>query len=535
MLTSTELQARLEQLNAIGIALSGETHIGQLMQVILVAAKSLAGSDAGSLYLLRDGQLHFEILMCDSLGVSLGGTSGMPIPLPPVPLYHADGSPNRNNVVACAVLEARTILVEDAYATEGYDFSGTRRFDQLTGYRSRSFLTVPLKNHEQEIIGVLQLLNALDAQGNVVAFSDDEQRLTESLASQAAIALTNRQLIQSLEALFESFIGLINLAIDDKSPYTGGHCQRVPELTLMLADAVNRTCEGPFASLVMSEAQRYELKIASMLHDCGKVTMPVHVVDKSTKLQTIFDRIELVETRLEILHRDAEIAFLRGRISATAWEEQRQRIEDDRAFLRRVNIGGETLPDEDVARIAMLAGQSWQDANGNARGLLTPDEVENLSIRKGTLTEAERKIINHHIEVTIQMLEALPWPKHLRHVPEFAGGHHERMDGKGYPRGLRREQMSVYARIMGIADVFEALTASDRPYKPGMKLSQALAILARMAREQHVDSDLFEVFVREKVWLDYARRFLPAEQLDEVDTEGLLNQTSTEPWNGVNP
>ena len=522
MLTSSELQERLERLNAIGIALSAQTHINELMQLILVAAKSLVGADAGTLYLLRDGQLHFEILMCDSLGVSLGGTSGAPIPLPPVPLYHPDGSPNRNNVVACAVLEARTILVEDAYATDGYDFSGTRKFDQLTGYRSCSFLTVPLKNHEQEIIGVLQLLNALDAQGNVVAFSDDEQHLTESLASQAAVALTNRQLIQSLEALFESFIGLINLAIDDKSPYTGGHCQRVPELTLMLADAVNRTCEGPFASLVMSEAQRYELKIAGLLHDCGKVTTPVHVVDKATKLQTIFDRIELVETRLEILLRDAEIAFLRGQICQTAWDDQRRQIEDDRAFLRRVNIGGETLPDEDVLRIEALSARSWCDAQGQVRTLLTPDETENLSIRKGTLTDAERKIINHHIEVTIQMLESLPWPKHLKCVPEFAGGHHERMDGKGYPRGLTREQMSVYARIMGVADVFEALTASDRPYKPGMKLSQALTILARMAREQHIDSDLFEVFVREKVWLDYARRFLPAEQLDEVESETLL-------------
>ncbi len=524
MLTSDELQERLEQLNAIGIALSAETHINALMQLILVAAKSLVGADAGTLYLLREGQLHFEILMCDSLGVALGGTSGEQIPLPPVPLYHPDGRPNRNNVVACTVLEARTILVDDAYAVQGYDFSGTRKFDQLTGYRSRSFLTVPLKNHEQEIIGVLQLLNALDTHGQVVAFSDDEQRLAESLASQAAIALTNRQLIQSLEALFESFIGLINLAIDDKSPYTGGHCQRVPELTLMLADAVSRTNDGPFSSLIMSETQRYELKIAGLLHDCGKVTTPVHVVDKATKLQTIFDRIGLVETRLEILLRDAEIAFLRGQLSEQEWEQRRRQIEDDRTFLCRMNVGGEFMCDEDIARVQSLARQGWRDAHGTNQPLLTADEVENLTIRKGTLTEAERKIINHHVEVTIQMLEALPWPKHLKHVPEFAAGHHERMDGKGYPRGLKREQMSVYARIMGIADVFEALTASDRPYKPGMTLSQALAILAHMAREQYIDSDLFDVFVREQVWREYAQRFLPAEQVDDVDMSFLLNQ-----------
>ena len=521
---SSELQSRLEQLNAIGIALSGETHIDTLMESILVAAKSLAGADAGSLYRLREGQLYFEIMMCDSLGVSLGGTSGEPVRLPPVPLRHADGQPNQSNVVACAALEDRTIMIDDAYAAQGYDFSGTRQFDRVTGYRSHSFLTVPLKNHEQEIIGVLQLINALDTRGKIGAFSADAQRLVESLASQAAIALTNRQLIQSLEDLFESFISLINLTIDDKSPYTGGHCQRVPELTMMLADAVSQTRDGPFANMHMDEATRYALKIAGLLHDCGKVTTPVHVVDKATKLQTLFDRIELVETRLEIVLRDIEIASLRGEIDAAEAQVQRAQIEDDRLFLRRINAGSECMPDADVVRVMELAQRTWRDAQGLWQPLLTPDELSNLSIRKGTLTDAERQIINHHIDVTIQMLEALPWPKYLRNVPEFAGGHHERMDGKGYPRGLKREQMSVYARIIGIADVFEALTASDRPYKHGMTLSQALTILARMAKAQHIDGELFEVFVRENVWLSYAQRFLHAEQHDAIDVAAILNE-----------
>lgn len=522
MLTTSDLQSRLEQLNAIGIALSGETDITRLMETILTAAKSLAGADAGTLYLRRDEQLHFEIVMTDSLGIALGGTSGHAVSLPPVPLHHADGSPNRNNVVACSVLEDRTINIEDGYAAEGYDFSGTKQFDLSTGYRSQSFLTVPLKNHEQEIIGVLQLLNALDAGGWVRAFSAEDQRLVESLASQAAIALTNRQLIRSLEALFESFVSLINLAIDDKSPYTGGHCQRVPQLTLLLADAINRTHCGPLADFAMDARQRYELKIAGMLHDCGKVTTPVHVVDKATKLQTLFDRIELVETRLEILARDAEIAHLRGELDAAGLAAQRAELEDVRAFLRRVNAGGESLHDDDVAQLAVLAERRWVTAAGEERSLLSADELENLSIRKGTLTHAERQIINHHVEVTIQMLSALPWPRHLQHVTEFAGGHHERMDGKGYPRGLTREQMSIQARIMGLADVFEALTACDRPYKHGMKLSQALTILARMVAEGHIDPDIFEVFVREQVWLEYARRFLAPEQIDEVDVPGLL-------------
>lgn len=517
MLTSSDLQSRLEQLNTIGIALSGETDIDALMERILVAAKSLSGADAGTLYLKREERLCFEIMMTTSLGIAYGGCGGKSPPFPPVPLCHPDGSPNRNNVVACAVCENRTINIADAYAAEGYDFSGTRRFDLSTGYRSQSFLTVPMQNHEQEIIGVLQLINALDAEGRVRVFDAEDQRLVESLASQAAIALTNRQLIRSLEALFESFIKLINLAIDDKSPYTGGHCQRVPELTLLLADAVNHSGEGALADFVLSERDRYELKIAALLHDCGKVTTPVHVVDKGTKLQTLFDRIGLVETRLEILRRDAEIARLKGEIDAAEFAQRLAQIEDDRLFLRRVNVGGESMRDEEVLRIAALAAQHWRTADGSLQPLLTADEAENLSIRKGTLNEAERQIINHHIDVTIQMLESLPWPRHLRHVPEYAGAHHERMDGKGYPRGLTREQMSIPARMIGVADVFEALTAADRPYKSGMKLSQALGIMQRMVHNGHIDPDLFDVFVQGKVYQRYAEQFLDPEQIDAVE------------------
>ncbi|WP_028455558.1 HD family phosphohydrolase [Chitinilyticum litopenaei] len=522
MLSKRALRERLEKLNAIGIALSGETDINSLTEAILVAAKSLVDADAGTLYRVRDGELHFEIVMTDRLGVALGGTTGKPPPMKPVPLYHADGSPNRNNVVACCVLEDRTINIDDAYTAEGYDFSGTRAFDAANGYRSKSFLTVPLKNHEREIIGVLQLINALDVEDEPVPFDAEDQHLVESLASQAAIALTNRALIESLQVLFESFIQLINLAIDDKSPYTGGHCQRVPELTMLLAEAVNRAGYGPLAGFTMTEKDRYELRIAGLLHDCGKVTTPVHVVDKATKLQTIYDRIGLIETRFEVLKRDAEIALLKGELSHAAHAGLLAQYADDLAFLKRCNIGGEFMSDEHIARLHHIAAYRWCTPQGVDEPFLSGDELLNLGIRKGTLTDAERQIINHHIEVTIEMLESLPWPKHLQNVPEYAGGHHERMDGKGYPRGLTREQMSVQARVMGIADVFEALTARDRPYKDGMKLSLALTILARMVADGHIDPDLFEIFVRERVWLDYAQRFLEPAQIDSVDEAALL-------------
>jgi len=525
-----DLLKRLEQLNHIGIALSQEKDITRLLEIILIAAKDITHADGGTLYrMTEEKSLKFEIIRNDTLGIAMGGTTGVEIPFYPIFLFDKDGTPVKTMVAAYAVHHDRSVNVADAYTAEGFDFTGTKNFDKKTGYRSTSFLTVPMKNHDGEVIGVLQLLNSKDpATGEVVAFSDADQHLAESLASQAAIALTNRLLINHLENLFESFIGLINTAIDDKSPYTGGHCQRVPMLTMMLAEAVNACKVGPLKDFSMTERDRYELKIAGLLHDCGKVTTPVHVVDKATKMQTIFDRIALVDTRFEVVKRDAEIAALRKRLKALdkdaavslarEVESQRKSIEEDREFLRRANIGGEAMKDEDVARVQEITRRyRWRNTDGNTADFLSDEELKNLTIRYGTLTPEERQIINHHIEVTIQMLEALPWPRHLKNVPEYAGGHHERMDGKGYPRGLTREQMSVQARCMGIADIFEALTAKDRPYKKGKTLTESLSILGKMKQTGHIDPDLFDVFMWEKVYEDYARQCLDPDQIDEVD------------------
>jgi hypothetical protein len=283
----------------------------------------------------------------------------------------------------------------------------------------------------------------------------------------------------------------------------------------------------------MTERDRYELKIAGLLHDCGKVTTPVHVVDKATKLQTIFDRIALIDTRFEVVRRDAEIALLKARVEKLAPARRDvmsdaqlvagiREIESDRDFLRRANIGSEAMKDEDIARVKSIAARyRWRNGNGTQSDFLTEDEVRNLTIRSGTLTADERQIINHHIEITIQMLESLPWPRHLKNVPEYAGGHHERMDGKGYPRGLKREQMSVQARCMGIADIFEALTAKDRPYKKGKTLTESLTILGKFKLNGHIDPDLFDIFMWEKVYERYARQFLDPDQIDDVDVSKI--------------
>ncbi len=558
---------QLEELNAIGIALSSERDINRLLETILLVAMRITDADAGTLYLLDSDkqELTFEIMRTNSLGKAFGGTSGQPIPASvfPIQLYK-DGKPNHSMVAAHAALSGTSINIPDAYKAEGFDFTGTKGFDKTSGYRSTSFLAVPMRNHDNEIIGVVQLINSMDrGTGAIVAFSRQEQSLLESLSSQAAISLTNRRLTQQMVDLFESFISLINAAIDDKSPYTGGHCERVPALTMMLADAVNRTKQGPLKDFEMTEKDRYELKIAGLLHDCGKITTPVHVVDKSTKLETIFDRIHLIDTRFELLKRDAEITMLRtlSKISSPANGESEARgaqqrseaegageggsggegettaihaeynarikqLDDDREFLRHCNIGSEKMDEAHQQRVQQIAAYTWRNEAGEQVNFLNANEIENLTIRAGTLTAAERQIINHHIDVTIKMLEALPWPKHLTKVPEYAGGHHERMDGKGYPRGLKREQMSVQARVMGIADIFEALTAADRPYKRGKTLTESLHILGKFKENGHIDPDLFDVFVREKVYLEYAKQFLGQEQIDTVDESLIPGYTS---------
>lgn len=528
---SKHLLERIEKLTEIGIALSAEKDTPRLLEMILLGAKALTNADGGTLYSVQeDNTVKMEIMRTDSLDFAMGGTTGKPIPFAPIPLYDEQGKPNLQMVVTNAVLNDTTVNIPDAYDAKGFDFTGTKQFDAHTGYRSTSFLTMPLKNHEGDIIGVLQLLNARDTgSGAIIPFDEEAERLAGSLASQVAIALTNRRLIDDLKRLLESLIQLIATAIDEKSPYTGGHCKRVPVLTMMLADAANRTSEGALKDFAMSEDDRYELEIAAWLHDCGKITTPEYVVDKATKLETIFDRIEAIDTRFEVLKRDAEIAMLKKKLAAreNGEEEDEQQLEqefrdtlrqldDELDLLHLSNIGGESMSAENKAKIDRISQRRWQH-NGEAVPLLSDNEVYNLTVDKGTLTPEEREVINNHIVATIKMLEALPFPKHLKNVPEYAGGHHEKMDGSGYPRGLKREQMSVQARIMAIADIFEALTAKDRPYKEGKKLSESLHILGLMKEENHIDPDLFELFVKERIFEDYAKLYLDSSQIDEVD------------------
>lgn len=540
MHTSEQLQPevllqRIHRLTEIGASLSIERDNTALLERVLTGAKDLTNADAGTLYIKDDNEhLCFEVLVNDSLNIHMGGSSGNKVSFPAVPLY-INGIPNESTVVTYCALHGEVINIPDAYEAKGFDFTGTREFDRRSNYRSKSFVTIPLKNHEDDIIGVLQLINRKnDSNGETIAFSEADLRFVEALAATAAVSLTGKNLIDDMQRLFESFVQVIASAIDDKSPYTGGHCRRVPKLTMLLADACIRTKIGPLKDFTMDEDDLYTLKTAAWLHDCGKIITPEHVMDKSTKLSTIYDRIEAVDIRFEVLKRDAEISSLRRQLAAATGRDEGdiqasvqheltpafEGLDADQDFLQRSNMGGEFMRDADQQRVRDMA-QRQIALKGVMVPFLNEDESMNLQIAKGTLTTAERKIIQQHMDVTIKMLEGMPFPKHMKQVPEYAGGHHERMDGKGYPKGLTRDQLSIPARMMAIADVFEALIACDRPYKQGKMLSECLFILGKMKLDHHFDPDVFDVFIREKVYLQYAEDFVKPDQIDEVIEEKI--------------
>ncbi|MHB8139332.1 MAG: HD domain-containing phosphohydrolase [Smithellaceae bacterium] len=510
-----------EHLIQVGVALSGEKNIDRLLEIIVEEACKLTNADAGTLYIISDDEteLKFAIIQNNSLNIHMGGASGS-ISWPNVQLKNKDGRENKANVSAYVAISGKTINIADVYNVQGFNFEGTKQFDKKTGYRSKSMLVAPLCNHENEIIGVLQLLNALDSTtGEVINFSFESEKIILSLASQAAVALSNSHLIHDLESLFELFIKTIATTIDEKSPYTSGHIRRVAELTMAIAKKINETQQGCFAAVKFSDEQIRELRMAAWLHDMGKITTPEYLIDKKTKLQTVHDRIHEVKTRLKLIKKDympaaqSENEDLRANAAIRSAGAEIKALDKEYQFLREVNKGEEFMSDEKIARIKEIAQREWC-IDGETRPLLSEEEVYNLCVRRGTLNEEERNLINNHALVTHKILAGLPFPKKLRHVADYAAAHHENIDGSGYPFGLKGDEIPLQSRIIAIADVFEALTARDRAYRKAKTLSEALRIMESMVRENHIDKDLVEFFFKEKIYADYAKRELMPQQVD---------------------
>ena len=516
---------QIRRLNQIGTALSAEKNLDRLLEMIVDEARKFTNADGGTLYIMSDDdeELHFAIVQNTSLNIRMGGTGGK-ITWPSVKLKNLDGSPNHANVSAYAAITGQVVNISDVYHAEGFNFEGTRKFDAETGYRSKSMLVVPMRNHENDIIGVLQLLNAQIARTTeVISFSTENQKMTESLASQAAVAISNNRLIHDLEHLLESFIRTIATAIDEKSPYTGGHVRRVSELTMTIAEKINKSVDGPYAGVSFDEDELKELRISAWLHDVGKITTPEYIVDKGKKLETIYNRMEALKERFEILRRDHAIEELengnrqRNRksvektIDSAAKEEMD--LDADYEFLTDINTGTKFMDEKMLDRLKNIAGRKW-NLGGDLRNLLSDDEVCNLSIPLGTLTDKEKEIVKNHVTVTHKMLSQLPFPKKLKNVSYYASSHHERIDGAGYPFGLKGDEIPLQARIIALADIFDALTAKDRPYKKEKTLSEAVKIMGYMVKDNHIDRDLFELFIKERIHLDYAKKELTPNQRD---------------------
>lgn len=511
------IDEKIQKLNKIGIALSGEENLDVLLEMIVAEAKILTNSDAGTLYLVDNKKLHFKVAQTDSLGIKMGGTNGE-ITWPPLPLYFEDGTPNKEMVAATCAIENRLINIPDVYEAVGFSFEGTKNFDKGTGYRSKSMLVIPLKDHENEIIGVLQLLNKIDHTTHATTFFDTEdEEITLSLASQAAIAITNTSLIQGLEKLLESFLRSIIFTISKKSPYTAGHIQRMVKLSVMMAEAVNLD-ETIYKDKHFTHEEIKQINFAALMHDIGKLATPEQVIDKSKKLETIFDRIELIEMRIEVIKKALHVALLEGKITSNERDEKVATLDEYFTLIQVSNKGAEFMGDDKVALIQKIASEPYR-IDGVGYIIITENEAYNLSVQKGTLTTEDREIINHHAKISVDILNKLPFPKKYKEIPQMSGNHHEKINGKGYPQGLKGDEISFEARILAIADVFEALTASDRPYKEANPLSFAMKILYFMAKDDDLDRQMVKFFYDSGLYLEYANALLPKSSIDTVTVD----------------
>ena len=508
------LGGQIRKLSDIGRALSGVYDLNTLLEMIVDQARNFTNADAGTLYIVEDNTLRFQIVQNDSLKIRMGGKTGETIPFPPVEL-------KESNVSAFVALKGESVNIPDVYDTDLFDFTGPKKFDQSTGYRSKSMLVVPMKNHEDDVIGVLQLLNATNpVNDQVISFSQDYVNLSESLASQAAVSITNAKLISNMTELFEAFVKVMATAIDEKSPVTGGHIRRVADLTITMAEVIHNHEDGAFKEIKFSPDQMYELRIAAYMHDIGKVTSPVEIVEKAKKLQTIFDRIHYVRLRMDYMiqkvkleGQEKKITLLENKADTSEVkkieadsEKQIQELEEIRAIINKCNEPGEFLEDETLERLKEISQRTYLDNEGQEQPFLTEDELVNLSIRRGSITEAERKKMQDHAAVTLRMLKQIPFTKKLKNIPSFAGAHHEFINGNGYPLGLKGDEIPFEGKLMAVTDIAEALTASDRPYKKAMPLETVYRILRSMSEKGELDNDLVELFIDQEIYKIYQEK-----------------------------
>ena len=504
---------KFEEIMKINLAFSSQHDKNILLEDILTLTRNLTNADAGTLYIKSKDEkyLSFKVVHNNTLNIKMGGTKNN-LNWPDLPIFEENGKTNNEMVAVVCANEKRIINIPDVYKTTKYQFDGTKDFDKSTSYHSKSMLVIPLINHDNEVIGVLQLINKIK-NGEIINFNKLDEKVIISLASQAAMALTNMQLITSLEDFIDAFVTTIAKAIDTKSPYTSDHIGKVEEIALLVAKAISDD-NTIYKKIKYSENDYKQLSLAAWMHDIGKISMPEHIIDKATKLEKIFDRIHLIEQRFEVIKLNKEIEYLKNQTPRTEYENFINEINNDIEFIKRINFGGEFLSEEDIQKLENISKKVYIKNDGEIISFISEDEFYNLSIKKGTLTKEEIEIIRNHAKLSLDMISGLPFPKKYKDVLNIACNHHEKLNGLGYPRGLKAEEIRLEDRIMILADIFEALTASARPYKDAMKLSKVKDILSSMANKGELDKELIDFFFNHKILHEYSKNELKSYQLD---------------------
>ena len=572
-LATLESRRKLDLVTRAGVAFTRERDVSNILEVTLNTARKLSNADGGSIYMLHEEfandpvdpgriahrELRFVALQNETMDTYLKGRD-IDV-MPPVPL-ELDGQPNLSNVSAYCANQRKMLNFADVYDAEGFDFKGTRGYDEANNYRSKSMLVIPLEDHENNIIGVLQLINRRDDSGQVVSFDTEDIELVQSVSFPAAAAITTQRLIEEQAILFNAFVTVLAEGLGEKSPHTYNHIRRVAALGEAISASLGNWQEGMYGDIQFDEEEMAEIRLAGWLHDIGKITTPEHIVSKQVKLQFVMDRFELIADRFSSKIKDARIEMLEQQLKAVregaddnALELIERQYQAQQATLTKklqslfgANRGGESVSDEVVKLVEELAATPVQRyfatdvaiehgypmvkqvMETEEPGQLVDDwERENLLIDRGTLNRGERDAINLHADRSWRWLMALPFPRKQKRLPLYAGAHHEHLNGSGYPNGIDGKDMPMQARILAIADIYEALVAPDRPYKGPMKLSVALGILGDMVKQGKLDGELMRIFLLSGDYLKYAEEYLESEQIDEVDIDDWLQKYYVEP------
>ena len=516
----------ISQLTSIGKALGARKDISELLEMILAIARRFTKADGGTLYLVdnKNQTLDFHVIINSTLKLKKAGRA---INLPGVSLYNKDNTPNFSNVSSYVFHTGEIVNIDDVYKTKKFQFQGTKKFDAALHYKSQSMIVIPMRNHENNIIGILQLINSIDPfSGETVSFTTNDQEKASALASHASVLLTQQNLILEMKELFEAFIKTIAVSIDEKSKHTSGHIQRVTELCMMIGRSINEDTTI-YKDTSLDPDQMDELRIAALMHDTGKITTPDHIINKSSRLELFHDRIELIQTRWDLFKTNQRLAAAQKKLALldqTKKQKQLARIDDrcsekinelEKEFdtLSYINSTKESLDKTLIEQLKKIYKKS-DIINDRKEYYLSDDEFENLSVCKGTLTQQERDIINSHAGLSQKILSKLPWPKKLADIPSIAGAHHEKLDGSGYPLHLKEENLNIQARILAIADIFEALSAQNRPYKEPRTLNQTIKVLEQMGQDRLLDSDIIKIFFKSKTHLEYANAYMSPWQID---------------------